>query len=295
MCLTRKLHGNVETSMFLVLVTKVWNILNIKYPDAGKNLNEENWMKFEATDDPRLNYLQSIANSFKEMGTANTGYSQHIKCLTSDTSKALFITLSGIGELIPLLLNKGARYILPGEFQSDRLEGEFGIYRQQSGGSYYISLDQVLSSLDLQRLKLFKKLSIEPSSVHQKEECCEKPLDDNELECLDTCFEDSSELSDLEKSTLYYIAMILPVSTKLHFVNSILRYPHHQHTTERFGNLTKILLSRAISQFPWHERPNRIPNPTLQVALLNKTILCQTLYLTIRINIMSNFVPDNQN
>ena len=62
----------------------------------------------------------------------------------------------------------------------------------------------MLSSLHLQRLKLFKKLSIEPSGVHQ-EECCEKPLDDNELECLDTCFEDSSELSDLEKSTLYYI------------------------------------------------------------------------------------------
>ena len=162
-------------------------------------------MKFEATDDPRLNYLQSIANSFKEMDTANTGYSQRIKCLTSDTSKALFITLSGIAELISLLLNKGARYIIPGEFQSDRLVGEFGIYRQQSGGNYYISIDQVLSSLHLQRLKLFKKLSIEPSGVHQKEECCEKPLDDNELECLDTCSEDSSELSDLEKATLYYI------------------------------------------------------------------------------------------
>ena len=55
--------------MFLDLVTKVWNILNIKHPDAGKNLNDENRMKFEATDDPRLNYLQSIANSFKEMDT----------------------------------------------------------------------------------------------------------------------------------------------------------------------------------------------------------------------------------
>ena len=150
-----KLRGNVETSMFLDLVTTVWNILNIKHPDAGKNLNDENRMKFEATDDPRLNYLQSIANSFKEMDTANTGYMQRIKCLTSDTSKALFTTVSGIAELIPLLLNKGARYILP---------GEFGIYRQQSGGNYYISVDQVLSSLHLQRLKLFKKLFIERSS-----------------------------------------------------------------------------------------------------------------------------------
>ena len=118
-----------------------------------------------------------------------------------------FITLSGIVELIPLLLNKGARYILPGEFQSDRLEGEFVICLQQSGGNYYISVDQVLSSLHLQHLKLFKKLSIEPSGIHQKE-CCEKPLDDNELECLDTCFEDSSELSDLEKSTTKSITCV---------------------------------------------------------------------------------------
>ena len=41
--------------------------------------------------------------------------------------------------------------------------------------NYYISVDEVLSSL--QRLKLFKTLS----TVHQAERC-EKPLDDNELE-----------------------------------------------------------------------------------------------------------------
>ena len=36
-------------------------------------------------------------------------------------------------------------------------------------------------------------------------------------------------------------------------------------------------ISRAKSQFPWHERMARICKPSLQVALLNKT-LCQTWF-----------------
>ena len=70
----------------------------------------------------------------------------------------------------------------------------------------YVSKDQVLSSLHLQKLKLFKKLEIELSNVHEKESCCVTALDDNELEFLDNCGELSSSLSESEKSTLYYIS-----------------------------------------------------------------------------------------
>ena len=40
----------------------------------------------------------------------------------------------------------------PESFQSDRLDGEFGIYRQSTNGCYYISLEQITNSLALQRL-----------------------------------------------------------------------------------------------------------------------------------------------
>ena len=70
----------------------------------------------------------------------------------------------------------------------------------------YIGNDQVASSLHLQRLKLFKKLSIEPSNVHEKEQCCLTALDDTELEYLDTCTELMGGLTESEKSTLYYIS-----------------------------------------------------------------------------------------
>ena len=49
--------------------------------------------------------------------------------LTTDTSDALHVTLDGIISLIPILLTK-MKYVLTAEFQSDRIEAEFGIYRQ---------------------------------------------------------------------------------------------------------------------------------------------------------------------
>ena len=82
-------------------------------------------------------------------------------CLTVDTSNALFIRLTGISALIKLLLSKGFNYVLPGTFQSDRLEGEFGVFRQSAGGCYYISFQQIVNSLTILRLKLFNLLKID--------------------------------------------------------------------------------------------------------------------------------------
>ena len=35
---------------------------------------------------------------------------------------------------------------MTGNYQSDRLEGEFGIYRQLNGGNYYMSAEHVQNS-----------------------------------------------------------------------------------------------------------------------------------------------------
>ena len=64
---------------------------------------------------------------FKTMDTYSPSTKTRLKGLTSDTSNALHITLNGILNLIPTLLTKMAD-ILTGEFQSNRLEGEFGVF-----------------------------------------------------------------------------------------------------------------------------------------------------------------------
>ena len=37
-------------------------------------------------------------------------------------------------KMIKMILGKSFKYVMTGEYQSDRLEGEFGIYRQLNGG-----------------------------------------------------------------------------------------------------------------------------------------------------------------
>ena len=92
--------------------------------------------------------------------------------------------------------------------QSDLLEGEFGAIRQMSGGYYLISVDQVISSLSLRRLKLYSKLGLENVVDTNKNECCEGNLDDRDedLELLDSCFNYASDLSEDEKASPYDIS-----------------------------------------------------------------------------------------
>ena len=57
------------------------------------------------------------------------------------------VTLEELSALIKLLLIKGFKYVLPSTCQSERFDGEFGVYSQSAGGGYYISLQQIMNSL----------------------------------------------------------------------------------------------------------------------------------------------------
>ena len=80
---------------------------------------------------------------------------------------------------------------MTGEYQSDRLEGEFGIYRQLNGGNYYMSVEHVQNALKLQRIKLFSRLQCFEKLNHTEDDCCKEPLDENEQETLDNCFNEA--------------------------------------------------------------------------------------------------------
>ena len=131
----------------------MWNILNIRSCYSGSRLNDPDRESFKDRHDPRLDFLLQITTMYKQMDSSFKG--KRIKGLTGDTANALHQTLLGIVDLIRILLNKGYAYILPGEFSSDRIEGEFGICRKYSGGNYLISAEQVANSLKLQRINCF--------------------------------------------------------------------------------------------------------------------------------------------
>lgn len=76
------------------------------------------------------------------------------------------------------------------------------------GGTYYLAVEQVLSSLKLQRLKLFHRLSVDGANHCAKVEsvCCSDPFKDEELETLDSAIIHADSHSDEENATLYYIS-----------------------------------------------------------------------------------------
>ena len=92
-------------------------------------------------------------------------------------------------------------------FQSDDLEGEFGVYRGHSGSSYFVSVTQILASARLRQMKLFHFLSLDQPE-HTRASCCEKEIDETELELLDTCLNVSS-LGEHQRVVCYYVAGFL--------------------------------------------------------------------------------------
>ena len=183
----------------------MWNILNIRSCDIAVRLNDPDRKKFTDPNDPRLDFLLKMATMFKQMDNSVRG--KRVKGLTGETSNALHKTVVGIVELIKTLLSKGYSYVLPGKFSSDRIEGEFGICRQSSGGNFTISAEQVFNSLKLQRIKLFSQLDIDVDDDDLYNDCCEVDLKDceSELELIERCFEGASDLNITEKSSLYFI------------------------------------------------------------------------------------------
>ena len=195
-----------ETKMFVEAVTRLWHILNVKTPHDGVRLNDEDRTRVKDINDERLTFLVEMAKKFAEMNTSSQ-YKSRIRCLTVDTSKALYLTLIGLVDMVKMLLvDKIFEYVLTGEFQNDRLEGEFGVMRQISGGKYYISYEQLLSSLKLRRIKLFIRLVVPYKSVHENESCCEADLNDEEVDLSDKSFELANSITVCAKSALYYIS-----------------------------------------------------------------------------------------
>ena len=81
------------------------------------------------------------------------------------------------------------------------------------------SVEQVTSSLSLRRITLYHKLNLSEHVEPEKgNECCATKLEDRDedLELLDDCFNEASNLSDSERSSLYYISGYITFKQQLH-------------------------------------------------------------------------------
>ena len=100
-------------------------------------------MEFDEEDEEHVNlsYLSAAKNIFIEW--KKSGCSG----LTDQTFLACIQTMSAVPELAKYLHEKlKLKYILPGKFTSDPIEGRFGWYRQANGGNFFMSIKQLLEA-----------------------------------------------------------------------------------------------------------------------------------------------------
>ena len=80
---TSENHGFIETATFVRDVTKLWNCLNVKSKDAGRNLNDANREHFKSLEDERYTFIQEMADKFKGMDTSPSPYNTRVMCFNS--------------------------------------------------------------------------------------------------------------------------------------------------------------------------------------------------------------------
>ena len=129
------------TSYMLEKVVKVWNIMNVKTPVAGKMKRNVFMDPIRHENDFKLEVLESF-NSFVQ-----NWQDGKLKGLTRETFIAWHQTLNAVVGCAKYLLREcGFHFVLLGQLQSDPIEERFGWYRQMHGANYYVSVRQLFES-----------------------------------------------------------------------------------------------------------------------------------------------------
>ena len=134
-----KLRGANETANFVELILNWWKVVNVGSKGKDLRFNDPNM----CVQDGSTNSLDLFLRKFKE---AESGFGKNrIQCLTHDTKKAIVQTTEGMIDLCKHLLSTGFKYAFLREMQSDRIEGEFSVYRQSNGANYFMTSVDVTS------------------------------------------------------------------------------------------------------------------------------------------------------
>ena len=141
---TKNETGIEETVLFIQKVVKFWKIVNAKH--KGEDMASNDPLKAVISDpnDVRLNYLLQFGTMCLNMISKPK---KRVKQLTRDTALAIHQTSNGLVELARYLLSTTHSYVALGKFTTDKLEKAFSKLRQGSGGTYFISVQQVLEKL----------------------------------------------------------------------------------------------------------------------------------------------------
>ena len=203
---TKNEENILETVTFIQKVVKFWKIVSVKKKFMDVLLNDPLKGVIEDPNDPRLLYLREFGDMCLAMKSRPK---LRIKQLTRDTALAIHQTCYGLVDLAQDLLASTHRYVALGKFTTDPLEKAFGKLRQGSGGTYFISVQQVLEKLNIQKAKLLLTLTeMEdlPNDVGHKCELCGFGANEEVCEIVDNLTTLEESLTIDTKQSLVHIA-----------------------------------------------------------------------------------------
>ena len=197
-----RLQGAYDTASFIQQVLDWWNVVNVSAKGQDIRLRDPN----RSVQDEKATNLHSLLDLMK---TSQSGHGpKRIMCLTHDTRKALVQTTEGLIAVCAHLFSVGFEYVLLREIQSDRIEGEFSVYRQSTGANAFMLVGDVLSAFK-RRLTRFAASFLEyietgPSSGSSVSHTC-SGIRYDDATAIENCISEVT-LSAMEEYSVAYVA-----------------------------------------------------------------------------------------
>ena len=198
--------GIQDTATFIQKVVNFWKIANVKKEGEDISSNDPFKGAIKDPEDQKLNYLLEFGDMCLKMISQPK---KRVKQLTRDTALAIYQTCNGLVELARHLLSTTHVYVLFGKFSTDKLEKAYSKLRQGSGGTYFITAQQILEKLNILKANLLLRLTeMEdlPDDSGHKCDSCNYKMDEQAAEVFDNLPELENSLTLDTKNSLVYIA-----------------------------------------------------------------------------------------
>ena len=136
------------TILFIEKILSFWKIASNKEKYGDERHRDPLKKPIETGNYSNILFLEDMAN----MATQMRGQQgKRIKSLTRDTSIAVYHTCKGLIERSKKLVEMDNEYVLLGDVTTDDLENKFGSLRQDSGGIYFITVQNILEKHDIEK------------------------------------------------------------------------------------------------------------------------------------------------
>ena len=133
------------TALSIDYILKFWNIFNVKTTVQGIHKRLPDCDLIRSINSHQRIWMAKFVSWLQSRKLYSINHPKYF--LTNETFIDLSHTVKTVLVMIPhLLQHYNLKYILLSTFQTDNLEGSFGLYRQLSGCNYFASVKDVMYS-----------------------------------------------------------------------------------------------------------------------------------------------------